>query len=161
MAITRWNPIREMAAMQNLMDRMFDETWRSVRPLNEIEGGGTLLALDIHEDEKTYTVTTALPGVNADNINVRMHDDVLLIEAEMPERKIEQEGTRKLVQERVYGKYSRQVRLPHMVNAEKVEAQYEDGVLTLTLPKADNVLPRNIPVKRLGGGAGSGGANNN
>jgi HSP20 family protein len=147
--LTRWNPIREMAAMQNMMDRMFDETWRTIRP-TEIEGNA--LALDIHEDQGSYTVTTSLPGVNADNISVNVHDDTLTIEAEMPERKVEREGTRALLQERVYGKYSRRVRLPHPINAEGVEAQYEDGVLTLTLPKAEHALPKSIPVKKLGNG---------
>ncbi len=146
--LTRWNPIREMAAMQTLMDRMFDDTWRSLRSANELEGSS--LALDIHEDKTSYTVVTSLPGVNADQINISLHDDFLTIEAELPEKKIEREEVRTLVQERVYGKYSRRVRLPQPVNAEKVEAQYEDGVLTLTLPKAENALPRSIPVKRLG-----------
>ncbi|HEX2621747.1 MAG TPA: Hsp20/alpha crystallin family protein [Phototrophicaceae bacterium] len=153
--IIRWNPVREMAAMQSLMDRMFDDTWRSVRPFAEVEG--STLALDVHEDKETYVVTTSLPGVSADNIQINLHDDILTIEAEIPQKKVEQEGTRALVQERVYGKYSRQIRLPQAVNSDKVEAQYEDGVLTLTLPKADHVLPRSIPVKRLNNGS----ANNN
>ena len=149
--IIRWNPIREMAAMQNVMDRMFDETWRSLRPVSEIDGNA--LALDVHEDDTNYFVSTALPGVTEDNIHINLHDDVLTIEAELPERKVEREGSRTLVQERVYGKYSRRIRLPNSVNAEKVEAQYENGVLTLTLPKAENALPRNIPVKRLSNGS--------
>ena len=153
--IIRWNPVREMAAMQSLMDRMFDDTWRSVRPFAEVEG--STLALDVHEDKETYVVTTSLPGVSADNIQINLHDDILTIEAEIPQKKVEQEGTRVLVQERAYGKYSRQIRLPQAVNSDKVEAQYEDGVLTLTLPKADHVLPRSIPVKRLNNGS----ANNN
>ena len=153
--IIRWNPVREMAAMQSLMDRMFDDTWRSVRPFAEVEGSN--LALDVHEDKETYVVTTSLPGVSADNIQINLHDDILTIEAEIPQKKVEQEGTRALVQERAYGKYSRQIRLPQAVNFDKVEAQYEDGVLTLTLPKADHVLPRSIPVKRLNNGS----ANNN
>ena len=151
--IIRWNPVREMAAMQSLMDRMFDDTWRSVRPFADVEG--SVLALDVHEDKTNYIVTTSLPGINADQIQINLHDDVLTIEAEIPAKKIENEDTRALMQERVYGKYSRQIRLPQAVNAEKVEAQYEDGVLTLTLPKADHVLPRSIPVKRLNTGNGS------
>jgi HSP20 family protein len=145
--VIRWNPVREMAAMQNLMDRMFDENWRAVRPTNALQG--TPLALDVHENTTSYTVTTALPGVNADNIQINLNDDVLTISAEVNEQQFEGEGTRTLMQERTYGKFSRRIRLPHPVNSEAVEAQYVDGVLTLTLPKAENALPRNIPVKHL------------
>lgn len=143
--IIRWNPVREMAAMQNIMDRLMDDTLRSVRP--DLEG--IALALDVHEDGNNYVVTTSLPGVDADNIKINLNDNVLTIDAEIPEKKIEREGVKTLMQERTYGKFSRTIRLPQPVNAEKVEAQYQDGVLTLTLPKADHVLPRNIPVKRL------------
>jgi HSP20 family protein len=156
--ITRWNPIREMVAMQNVMDRMFDETVRSIRPFGSFENGelANALALDVHEDDNTFTVTTSLPGVKSEDIHVNLHDDYLTIEAEMPETKRESNNGRTLVQERAYGKYSRRIRLPQPVNADSVEANYEDGVLTLTLPKTENALPRSIPVKRLSGGSGNG-----
>ncbi len=153
--ITRWGPIREMAAMQNMMDRIVDETLRSARASGTFENSefGSALALDVHEDETHYTVTTSLPGVKSEHIQVNLHDDDLTIEAEMPETKTGSRNGRMLVQERAYGKYSRRIRLPQPVNAEKVEANYEDGVLTLTLPKAEHALPRSIPVKRLGNGS--------
>jgi HSP20 family protein len=152
--IVRWNPIREMAAMQNVMDRMFDETVRSMRPFGSFENGefANALALDVHEDDNSFTVTTSLPGVKSDDIHVNLHDDFLTIEAEMPETKRENNNGRTLVQERSYGKYSRRIRLPQPVNADSVEANYQDGVLTLTLPKAENALPRSIPVKHLNTG---------
>lgn len=145
----RWNPVREMVAMQNLMDRMFDENWRVIRPTNSLQG--TPLALDVHEDKTSYKVTTALPGVNPDDIQVNLNDDVLTISAEIHEQKVEGEETRALMQERTYGKFGRRIRLPHPVNSDAVEAQYVDGVLTLTLPKAESALPRSIPVKHLNG----------
>ncbi len=141
--IVRWNPVREIAAMQNLMDRMFDDMMRG----NASEISGTALALDVHEDDASYTVTTSLPGVDVENIKVNLHDDFLTIEAEIPERKIEKQGTRTLMQERSYGKFARRIRLPQPVKTDNVEASYENGVLILTLPKAENALPRSIPVK--------------
>lgn len=148
--LVRWNPVREMASVQNMMDRMFDESIRNLRPINATVDGNRL-ALDVHEDDANYIVTTALAGVSEDNITINLHDDLLTIEAEIPVRTTEKEGTRTLIQERSYGKYTRRIRLPHPVNAEKVEAQYVDGELTLTLPKAEHALPRTIPVKRLNG----------
>ncbi|MDX1993553.1 MAG: Hsp20/alpha crystallin family protein [bacterium] len=143
--IVRWNPIREMAAMQNMIDRMFDDTWRNVRPTL----AGNALALDVHETANAYTVTTALPGLNAEQINVHFQDGVLTISGELnaPEPA---ENTRVLLQERVYGRFSRSVTLPMAVNVEGVEATFENGILTLTLPKAPEAQPRTIPVRTNG-----------
>lgn len=149
MTIMRWNPLREMAAMQSAMDRVFNDTWRSMN-WNESELGAFHLPLDVRETDKDYTVTTDLPGVNPDNIHVKFQDGMLLIEAELPEQKIEREGERELLKERRYGKFTRSVRLPQQVNATNVEASFQDGVLTLTLPKAEEVQPRLIPVKTNG-----------
>lgn len=148
--IVRWNPFREMAAMQNMMDRVFEETWR---PFFE-EGGAALntLALDLHEDDKEYTLTTELPGVKAENIQVRLDGEYLLIDGEIPEQVIEKEGQRSLIKERRYGRFSRRVHLPQPVNSEKINATYADGVLTLVLPKSETVQPKQIPV-RTGNGS--------
>ena len=142
--IIRWNPLREMAAMQNAMDRLFDETWRTWQPVYG-ETAGNTLALDVHENDNAYIVTTALPGVQGDNINIRLHNDLLTIEGEIPAHTVE--NARSLMQERVYGRFSRTLRLPQPVNRDAVDAHFENGVLTLTLPKAEEAQPRQIPVK--------------
>jgi HSP20 family protein len=147
-AIIRWNPVREMAAMQNAMDRLFNENvrnWPSFASEDQI--GSHALALDVHENDQSYTVVTELPGVKAENINVKWQDGVLLIQGELPEETIKQEGKKSLLQERRYGKFSRSVRLPQLVDSSKVEATFENGILTLTLPKAEEAQPRLIPVK--------------
>lgn len=142
--ITRWNPIRELSAVQSLVDRMLED----VEGTTSGNGFRRNLALDITETKDAYSVVTALPGVDAENIEINMHDQVLTIEAEIPENVIEEEGTRVLLRERSYGRYSRQVRLPQPVNADAIEANYNDGVLSLTLPKAEHALPRTIKVNR-------------
>ncbi len=139
--VIRWNPVREMASMQNTLDRLFDETWRGVR-------GGTTnaaLALDIHETDSAYIVSAALPGVSADNINISLHDGVLTIGGEVPQ--VPQEDSRALLLERVYGKFERSIRLPQPLDPNGVEAVVENGVLTLTLNKSPEAQPRTIPVK--------------
>jgi HSP20 family protein len=122
-------------------DRIFDEFWR-----NEFQNGEFALALDVDESDSAYTVTAALPGVNAEDINIRLNDDVLTISAEVNERKNGENG-RRVIQERRYGKFSRSLRLPVPVNADAIEANYENGVLTLHVPKAEEAQPRQIPVK--------------
>lgn len=146
-ALIRWNPVREMAAMQSAMDRLFDETWRAARPVN----AGNALALDVYETDAEYVVHTALPGVNADQINISFQDDVLTISGEVEQPAFnEDQHARVLLSERSYGKFSRSIRLAQAIDADKVEAAYENGVLTLTLPKAPEAQPRLIPVRTNG-----------
>ena len=142
--MTRWNPFRELAAMQSAMDRLFDD-WRPY--MEEGRVVGNLLAIDAHEDEKSYIITTELPGVKSENINIRQEGEYLLIDAEIPETTVEREGQRSLIKERRYGRFTRRLRLPQNVDFAKSEANYEDGVLTLTLPKAEQAQPRVIQVK--------------
>jgi HSP20 family protein len=144
-SITRWNPLREMAAMQSAMDRLFDETWRPLLEGREISLNS--LALDVHETDAAYTVTTEMPGVQADNIHVRIDGDYLLIEGEIPEEVVQEKGARALIRERRFGRFSRRIRLPLPVENDKIEATYDNGVLKLVLPKAEAVQPKQIPVR--------------
>jgi len=155
--LTRWNPMREMATMQNALDRMFDDTWRTWSGVDESVMGGNL-ALDVQEDDNNYMVTTALPGVDSDNIHVRLHNDMLTIEGEIPEKEVEKDGKRSLLKERYYGRFSRSIRLPQPVNRDQVDASFDNGVLTLTLPKSPEAQPKTIQVKankQIGSGNGN------
>jgi HSP20 family protein len=127
--------------MQSQLDRMFEDAWR---PLYE---GESALALDIDESETGYTVSTAIPGVDPEEIDINLHDNVLTISAETnAEEEHEGDGKRALVRERRYGKFTRSVRLATPVDADNVEANYENGVLTLEIPKSEEAKPRRIPV---------------
>lgn len=140
--IVRWNPFRELAAMQSAMDRIFDESWRDARPYwNENN-----LPIDVHETADNYTIVANIPGANPDDIDINLHDGVLNIGFEI-NREESSEESRVLVQERVHGKFSRSVRLGQNIKADAVEANYNNGVLTLTLPKAEEAKPRQISVK--------------
>jgi HSP20 family protein len=136
-----------MSAMQRLMDRMFED-WR---PYVNEEGGSTsarALALDVQEDQKAYTVMTEMPGVQPENIQVRHEGDYLIIEGESrQETSGDGNGKKSLIQERHYGRFSRRLRLPQDINFDAAEANYENGVLTLTLPKMEPVQPKMIPIK--------------
>lgn len=135
--VIRWNPIREMAAMQSAMDRLFENTWRDY---------AEHLPLDVHETDDSYVVTTNLPGMNADDIDINLQDNVLTIRAETQQPEVD-EKTRVVVQERTYGKMIRSVTLPMKIDSENVDAEYHDGVLTLTLHKAPEAQPRRITIK--------------
>ena len=144
--IVRWNPFREMASMQSAMDRLFEDAWRGNWPSPSAWAGFDTPALDIHETDTAYTVTVPLPGVKPEDINVRMQNGTLTISGELtkPETK---DDTKVVVQERYFGKFSRSVTLPQSVDSNKVEANYENGVLNLTLPKLPEAQPKQIAVK--------------
>lgn len=109
------------------------------------EARGFGLALDVEESKDAYIVRANLPGVPLDDISVNIHEDVLTISGETV-TEARGEDSRMLIRERSTGKFSRSLRFPSVVNGEAVEANIDDGVLNITLPKADHVKPRQIPV---------------
>ena len=143
--ITRYNPFREMVGMQSALDKFFDDAWQN---WPERRFGDFGLALDVDESGDNFVVTTDLPGVEAENINVTVHDDLLTITGEIPEHTVEDGDEHKaLVRERRYGRYSRSIRLPQSIDSEHVDAEFTNGTLRLTLPKTENAKARVIPVK--------------
>ncbi len=140
--IIRWNPFREIAAMQSMMDRFFDDAWRNFGA----SAGVNMLALDVSETDEAYYIHASVPGLKPEQININLQDGILTINAELPQPETT-DGTRWVMQERVYGKFSRSLTLPQAVDSEKVEAAYDNGVLTLTLPKLPSAQPRQIPIK--------------
>jgi HSP20 family protein len=151
--LTRWEPYRELATMRQMMDRLLDDDF--FKPFGMMERGGqtTSLALDVAEKEDAYVVKASLPGVNPEDVEVTLTDNVLTIRGESREDKdIKQENYH--LRERRFGSFARSVTLPNPVNADQIEAVNENGVLTLTLPKAESVKPRKIEVKRMISGNG-------
>ena len=145
MAISiRTNPLREMAAMQNAMDRMFEDTWRNLSATEN-----ALLAIDVHEDADGYTLLANVPGVDPDDIDVTMQEGAISISIDIPQPEVA-EGARLHTQERPFGTFTRTLRLPRAVDPNAIEADYENGVLTLTLPKTADAQPRQIPIRRNG-----------
>lgn len=125
----------------SVFQRYFDD-------LNRLSGEtqNTALALDVHETEDAYVVSADVPGVAADDIDIKLHDNVLTISAETSYENEEERG-HAILQERRYGSFSRSLRFPVNVNNDSVEADYNNGVLTITVPKAEEVKPRRITVK--------------
>lgn len=125
-----------------------DELRGMMTPFGETELDGDFsLALDVDENDNAYHVKTAIPGVKPEDIQVRLHDNVLTISAEIQDEHEEENGKR-IIRERRYGKYARSVRFPVPVKSDEVEAEYENGVLMLSVPKSEAVQPRQIEIKR-------------
>ncbi len=141
--VRRWDPFREMAELRATMERLLNET-RNL-PLVDAEETVWMLPLDVSENEDAYIVKASIPGVNPDDIDITLVDNVLTIKAEIKEEKDIEEAKYHL-RERRFGVFSRSITLPTAVDADKVEAVYEHGVLTLTIPKAEEVKARKIEV---------------
>ena len=142
--IVRWEPFRDMVSLRNAMDRMLEESFiRPPAPFGPWAPG--TLAVDMYETDDSVIVTTAIPGVSADDIQVSVSGDTLTVKAESKE---EEEVKREnyLRRERRAGSYCRSVTLPGGLMADQASADYTDGVLTLTFPKAEEVKPKTIEV---------------
>jgi HSP20 family protein len=144
--LVRWDPVRDMMSLREAMDRLFEESF--VRPrgmLAPVEGAVTL-ALDVFESDDDVTVRASIPGVNPDDIDISVTGDVLTIKGETSEEREEKQGNYHL-RERRYGAFQRSVNLPAPVNTDKAEAEFKNGVLTLTLPKVEEVKPKSIKIR--------------
>lgn len=140
--IVRWEPITEITRMMdNLMDEAFGRFPRLTWP-----AGGEGLALDIYQTDKDLVVKAALPGVKPEDVDISVANNVLTIKAEVKEdREVNEEDY--FYQERRYGTFSRSVALPVEVDVDKAEANFENGVLVLTLPKTEVSRAKQIKVK--------------
>jgi HSP20 family protein len=145
MSVTRWDPWGEMLSLREAMNRLLEDSY--VRPVggNAVQSSGNL-ALDIWQDQDSIEVTAALPGLKPEDVDITIQGDVLLIRAEQKQQTERKQGNY-LVRERRSGSFSRAVQLPVMVDADKANAEFQNGVLHLTLPKAESVKPRSIRVQ--------------
>jgi len=100
------------------------------------------LGVNIREEDEAYVLSALVPGLNADDLNIQVLDDVLRIEGEY-----QQDENQYLMQELPHGSFSRTLRLPAPIDANHVDAKIADGVLTLTLPKAESAKPKKIQIK--------------
>ncbi len=143
-SIVRWEPFRDMVTLRDAMDRLVEEGLvRAPAPFAAWAPGG--LPVDMYETDDSVVVKTAIPGVNADEIEVAVTGDTLTIRAETKEEsEIKRENY--LRRERRFGSCCRTVTLPGGLETDKAEADYTDGVLSLTFPKAEEVKPKSIKV---------------
>lgn len=139
--IVRWNPIRYPVDMLNEFDRLLE---RPLFPYRQPESWG--LALDVAENKDSYLIKASIPGINPDDLEITLEDNVLTIKGEIQDdHEIEKEQYH--LRERHYGSFSRSVNFPVTVNGDAVSASYDKGVLTLEVPKAEEVKPKRIAIK--------------
>jgi HSP20 family protein len=141
--LTRWEPVREMMTLREAMDRLFDDAF--TRPLSQ-SGVSGLLPIDLYQTTDEVVVKANLPGLKASDVQISVTADVLTLRGEFKQEIEDKEATYHVL-ERRSGMFERSVSLPTDVEADKARADFENGVLTITLPKAEAVKPKTITVK--------------
>jgi HSP20 family protein len=162
-AVTRWDPNADFAAMRNMMDRLFDQSLGRIPPFRGGEDlGVSTLGLDVFETNDSYVVKAAIPGVDPSQVDISVEDDVLTIKGEF-EHKDESKDENYIRRELRYGAFQRSLRLPPTVDADRAHAEFEHGVLKLTLPKKPEARARSFKITPSGviEGAHDGGSSQN
>jgi HSP20 family protein len=144
MAVIRWDPFRELGTLQDRMNRLFDETGGGRRG----EPSSTTVwnpAVDIHETENEIVVKAEVPGIEKDQIELSLENNVLTLKGERRfEKDAKEENFHRI--ERSYGSFNRSFTIPAVVDESKIAADYKEGVLTITLPKTQKAKAKQIAI---------------
>jgi len=142
--LTRWEPFREFSTLQDRMNRLFRDSFSEGRE-EALTNTSFAPAVDVYEDEHNVTLKIEVPGIDEKDIDVRIENNVLTVHGERKFEKEEKEENFRRV-ERQYGSFTRSFTLPTTVDAEKVSANYDKGMLKIGLPKKAEAKPKQIKV---------------
>lgn len=144
MTITRWDPFREINSLQSTLNRVFQDYGRGS---DELVTGGTFVPpVDIYEDQNGITLKMEVPGISQQDINISLENNTLTVSGERKFQKNEKEENFHRI-ERRYGAFTRSFSLPNTVDTEKVNANYEHGILSIQLAKRAEAKPKQIKVE--------------
>jgi HSP20 family protein len=149
MALVRWEPFRELAALQNEMGRWMNSIAGAAGGPGNGQSSNWLPAVDVWETDSELVLSFDLPGIPEDKIAVELDDNVLTVSGER-ERTQEQSSERFYRFERRYGTFSRSVTLPAGVTDSDIKAEYKDGVLEVRVPKPEEQKPKRIEIGSSG-----------
>lgn len=144
--VVRWEPFNEMVSLRDAVSRLLEDSF--IRPAAwplPFEGSAWSMPVDMIETKDNVVVKAAVPGVKPDEIDLSVTGDTLTIKGETKAEEKFEEGSY-LRKERRFGAFQRTLTLPTNVVADKAKAEFENGVLTLTLPKSEEVKPKSIKV---------------
>lgn len=143
--LTRWEPFREFASLQDRMNRLFRDSFDDVGRDESLTTSTFAPAVDVYEGEHEVTLKVEVPGINEKDIDVRVENDTLTVHGERKIEKEEKEENYRRV-ERQYGAFTRTFTLPTTVDSDNVSASYDKGVLKISLPKKAEAKPKQIKV---------------
>ncbi len=141
--LIRWEPAREMMTLREAMDRLFDDAF--TRPLS-LRDGWSAPAIDMYQTDDEIVVKAALPGFKPEEVQINVTGEVLTLKGELKHQE-EKKDKAWHIREQRWGSFERSVALPTDVVSDKAKAEFENGILTITLPKAEEVKPKVINIK--------------
>jgi HSP20 family protein len=141
--LIRFEPMREMITLREAMDRLFNDAFT---PSVGATGSWQVPAVDLYQTDDEVVVKASLPGMKSDDVQISITGDMLSLKGEFKQEDEKQERAYHLREQRS-GAFERTFALPTAVVSDKAKAEFENGILTITLPKADEVKPRTITVK--------------
>ena len=144
--VTSWSPFWQLSTLRDEIDRLFESPLTELTRSSQQFLGGWLPAVDLYEDKDNVFVKAELPGMKKEDIDISLHEGVLTLAGERKEEK-ETKDAEVFRSERFLGRFQRTISLPSPVQMDRVSAAYKDGILTVTLPKTEEVKPKQIEVK--------------
>ncbi len=146
MTLVKYNPTRSIFGLRSNMDQLFDEFFGLDKGIWPESTLNVVPAVNLEETEDAYKISAELPGMQKKDINITLENNVLSISGEKKaENKVEEKNYHRI--ERSYGKFHRAFELPGTVNRDKIEADYKDGILHISVPKAEEAKPKQIEIK--------------
>jgi HSP20 family protein len=155
MAITRWDPFRDVLALQNRMNSLFQEYNRTQSEGDAVATAAFVPPVDVYEDEQRIVLKLEVPGMQESDFDIQMENNLLTVRGERKFEKEEKEENFHRI-ERRYGSFYRSFTVPNTVNAESIKASYDAGVLKIELEKRAEAKPKQIKVQ-VGGASLEGG----
>jgi HSP20 family protein len=144
MATEHWGgPFRDVVSLREAMNSLFQDSF--VRPGGTASGGHAGFPIDVAETDNEFVVLAALPGVKPDDVQITVHGETVSIRGQSKAEE-EQKGKNWLLRERTHGTFQRSLALTAPIDSNKAVARFDHGILTLTLPKAEQAKPRQIKV---------------
>jgi HSP20 family protein len=143
--IARWDPFREFSTLQDRMNRLFRESYGPEGRDESLTTSQFAPPVDVYEDEHNVVLKVEVPGIDEKDIDVRVENNVLTVHGERKVEKEEKEENFRRV-ERQYGSFTRTFTVPTTVDAERIQADYDKGILKIVLPKKAEAKPKSIKV---------------
>ena len=143
--LVRWDPIRDMVSLREA-GRLLEDGFVSARG-RFVPAGTATLTLDVFESNQEVEVSASIPGVKPEDIDISVTGDMLTIKGEILEEKEEEKEGSFHLRERRWGSFQRSIQLPTLVKTDKAQAEFENGVLTLRLPKVKEAMTKSIRIK--------------
>ncbi|MGD9347117.1 MAG: Hsp20/alpha crystallin family protein [Candidatus Aminicenantes bacterium] len=145
MAIIRWDPFRDLVTLREKMNRLFEEAYSARGEERDLVSSSWAPSVDIYETEQTLVLTAEVPGIEDKDIEIKIEDSTLTLKGERKfEKETEEENYHRI--ERAYGSFYRSFSLPPYIDQDKIEAEHEQGVLKITMPKKHESKPRTVKV---------------